>query len=205
MVRGASPVRDLAGLRGRLVATSRGSVGHYLVLRALAAAKLPADSVRYSFLSPGDAKAAFSSGAVDAWATWTPYLPAALKEGARVIVDGADLARGSAFDVANDRAIATKPALIADFLKREGRALAWARANPDAYAAVLARETGLPPDIARAFAVKNARDELPIDAAIIREQQTVLDTFRAAHAIEGGRPLADAFVTDLPARAATAD
>jgi sulfonate transport system substrate-binding protein len=199
-----SPVRSLADLKGRKVATTRGSVGHYLVIRALAQAKLPPDWVQITFLPPGDAKAAFSSGAIDGWATWTPYLPVALKEHARIVVDGHDLVRGYGFEVANDDAIASKPALLADFLKREAKALAWARANPGAYAKVLAKETGLPIDIARDYADKNARTAVPIDDAVIADQQQVLDDFRNAGVVKGQRALAEGFNRTLSTTAVAA-
>ncbi|TVV73847.1 ABC transporter substrate-binding protein [Sphingomonas solaris] len=199
VVPAASPARSLADMKGRTIATTRGSIGHYLVIRALVAAGLPADYVKFAFLPPGDAKAAFSSGSLDGWAIWTPYLPAALREGAHVIVDGHDLVSGYGFEVANDTAIADKRALLADFLKREAKGLAWARANPDAYAAVLAKETGLPADIARDYAVKNRRVAVPIDDAVIADQRRVLDDFRNAGAVEGKRDLAAAFDRTLTA------
>jgi sulfonate transport system substrate-binding protein len=188
-----SPVRTLADLKGRKVATTRGSVGHYLVIRALAAAHLPADWLTFTFLPPGDAKAAFSSGAVDGWSIWTPYLATALKEKARIIVDGHDLVSGYGFEVANEDAIANKGPLLDDFLHREAKALNWARAHPDAYAAVLARETGLPADIARDYAEKNKRVAVPIDDAVIADQREVLDGFRTAGAVAGTRDLAGGF------------
>ena len=197
IVPAASPVRSLADLKGKTVATTRGSVGHYLVVRALAAAHLPPDYVKLSFLAPGDAKAAFSSGAIDAWSIWVPYLSAARQEEARVIVDGRGLVRGVGFDVANDRSAVAKRAMLADFLKREARAMDWAATHKSAFAAVLARETGLPLAIARDYAEKNKRRRVAIDAALIAEQRQVLDDFAAAGAITGGRKLNGAFDTSF--------
>jgi sulfonate transport system substrate-binding protein len=193
VVPSGSSARTLADLKGKRVATTRGSIGHYLVIRALAAAKLPPDYVNFVFLPPGDAKAAFSSGAIDGWAIWTPYLPAALAEQARIIVDGHDLVAGYGFDVANEAAITGKRALLADFLQREAKALTWARANPDAYAAVLAKETGLPANIANDYARKNGRVAVPIDDAVIADQARVLDDFRNAGSVKGDRDLAAGF------------
>jgi len=188
-----SPVRTLADLRGKRIATTRGSIGHYLALRALAQAGLPLDAVIFTWLSPGDTKAAFSSGAVDGWATWAPYLSAAIKEGARVVADGHDLISGYGFEVANDTAIATKAALLRDFLRRESHALTWAGGNRDAYARVLAGETGLPADIARTMVDKNLRQAVPIDDRVIADQQEVLDAFRKAGETRGERPIDQAF------------
>ena len=192
-----STARSLADLKGRKIATTRGSVGHYLVIRGLAQAKLPPDWVQLVFLAPGDAKAAFESGSIDGWAIWTPYLPAAFKAGARTILDGGDLVKGYGFDVANEDAIADKRALIADFLKREAKALEWSDRNVSAYASVLARETGLPADIAHDYADKNRRIAVPITDTVVADQRQVLNDFKAAGAVEGKRDLAAAFDRSL--------
>jgi len=59
-------------LRGRRVATNKGSVGHHLVLAALQREKIPFRDVTIEFLLPSDAKAALGGGSVDAWSTWDP-------------------------------------------------------------------------------------------------------------------------------------
>ncbi|WP_157218873.1 ABC transporter substrate-binding protein [Flavisphingomonas formosensis] len=197
VVPAGSPVRTLADLKGKTIATTRGSVGHYLVVRALAAAHLPLDYVKLSFLAPGDAKAAFSSGSIDAWSIWVPYLSAATLEHARTIVDGRGLVRGIGFDVANDSAAAAKREILADFLKREAKALDWAATHKDAYGDLLAKETGLPQAIARDYAEKNQRLRVPIDAALIAEQRQVLEDFTAAGAVAGKRDLNAAFDTSF--------
>lgn len=77
-----SSAKSIADLRGKKIATTRGSIGYYLTLRALAAAGLPRNAVTFAWLSPGDTRAAFASGTVDAWATWVP-LHCHLHEGRR--------------------------------------------------------------------------------------------------------------------------
>lgn len=188
-----SSVRSIADLKGKRVASTRGSIGHYLALRALAKAHLPLDYVEFTWLSPGDTKAAFASGSVDAWATWVPYSISAIREGAHVITDGHDLVAGYGFEVANETAIANKSSQLSDFLAREAKALIWATTHVDAFSKVLAKETGLPLDIAKVMVAKNARLSAPIDDNVVRDQQVVLDTFRAAGEIKTTRPLTQAF------------
>ena len=200
IVPAGSPVKSLADLKGKTIATTRGSVGHYLVVRALAAARLPPDYAKLSFLAPGDAKAAFSSGSIDAWSIWVPYLGAALQEHACIVADGHDLVRGVGFDVANESAIRDKRALIEDFLKREAKALAWSAAHKEAYAGVLARETGLPIAIARDYVAKSGRQRIPIDAAVIADQRRVLDDFGRSGAVTGTRDLQGAFDASFNAK-----
>lgn len=188
-----SAAHTVADLKGKRIATTRGSIGHYLALRALDDMTLPFDAVQFIFLTPGDAKAAFSSGSVDAWSTWVPYLNAAIKEGARVLADGYKLIHGYGFEIVNDQAIAGKAGLLADFTRREAHALHWAATHKADYARVLAGETGLPIDVAYVMVEKTLRTVIPIDANVIADQRLVLETFRRAGAITGARPLDQAF------------
>jgi sulfonate transport system substrate-binding protein len=193
LVPGHSSIHDVAGLRGKSIATTRGSIGHYLILRVLATNGLKPSDVKITFLSPGDTKAAFDTGSIDAWATWSPYVPTALSAGARIVADGADLTSGYAFDVANAHSIETKRALLADFLKREDQAYAWTKEHPRDYAQVLARETGLPFEIALYHVTHQPLARVPIDDALKTEERDVVAEFRKAGALAGSRPLDEAY------------
>ncbi|MBW8814281.1 MAG: ABC transporter substrate-binding protein [Caulobacterales bacterium] len=189
-----SPIRTVAELRGRKVATGRGSIGHYLLLALLEGAGLKAVDVETVFLSPGDAKAAFSSGAVDAWVTWGSYIfIATRREGARILADGRGVLNGVGFEVAGIASIAAKRPQIADFLHRLSRAQRWSGDHQDAYAKVLAKETGLDEEIARLTVALNRGIPTPIDATVVAQEQKVLDRFRAAGAITSNPDLAQAF------------
>jgi len=194
MVPGPSPIRSVEALKGKRVATTRGSAAQYLLLRALAARGLKASDVTQVYLSPGDAKAAFDSGAVDAWTTWIPYTGLALKSGARILVDGADYVNFLAFEAANVTAATEKQAILADFLDREARALLWAHGNPGPAASVLAKETGLPLDIARFTVDHGQRIAVPIDDRLKADEREVVSTFKAAGEIAGDRPSEDAYL-----------
>ena len=193
LVRGNSPIRTAADLRGRKIATGRGSIGHYVLLRVLEREGIKPAEVSIVFLSPGDAKAAFSSGSIDAWATWGPYVALAKADGARTLADGKGILSGYGFDVAGPRAIADKRPQLEDFLRRLARAKRWVADHKAEYAAVLAKETGLALEIT-AYTVANTRSEpVPIDATVLAEQQRTLDGFRAAGALTATPDLASAF------------
>lgn len=193
VVPGESPARSIADLRGKRIATTRGSIGYYLALRALHEAGLPPDAVHFIWLTPGDTRAAFASRTIDAWACWVPYTTTAIAEGARVVADGQNLIHGYAFEVANEQAIGDKRAILTDFLQRESKALDWAAAHSADYAKVLAKETGLPLDIALVMVRKNNRHTVPITPSVIDDQRIVLDTFGHAGEIKPARPLDQAF------------
>lgn len=73
LVRGDSPLRSANDLKGQRIATGRGSIGHFVALKALASVGLGEKDVEFRFLGPVDAKMALANGSVDAWATWEPY------------------------------------------------------------------------------------------------------------------------------------
>jgi sulfonate transport system substrate-binding protein len=202
LVRADSPIRTAADLRGKRIVTGRGSIGHYLLLRVLETAGLTPKDVTIVFLSPGDAKAAFDSGTVDAWVTWGSYVGLAqLHDKTRIIADGAGLLHGIGFEAANDNAITAKHAQLEDFLTRLAKAERWEGAHKDEYAAVLAKETGLPLDVALYTVSKVRGVATPIDASIIGEEHDTLRHYVNAGVITSAPDLAGAFDTSFNASA----
>jgi sulfonate transport system substrate-binding protein len=180
----ASPIHAIGDLKGRRVATGRGSVGHYFLLLALERAHIKPSELTIIFLSPGDAKAALAAGSIDAWSTWAPYVPLAVRDHARVVADSRGVLDGVAFEAATDQAIAGKRAQLDDFLRRLTKAERWAQDHPDTYAQALAKDTGLPLDIARQTVASRGRTEvIPIDAAVEAGEHVVLQHFQAAGVI----------------------
>jgi sulfonate transport system substrate-binding protein len=194
LVRKGSPIHDLAGLRGKKIATGRGSIGHYLLLRLLEEAGLKPTDVQIVFLSPGDAKAAFSSGAIDGWVTWGSYVALArLHDDATVLADGDGRLSGYGYEAASEAAIAGKRPQMEDFLRRLAKARRWAGQHPREFAAALSKETGLQPDVAL-YTVQHYRiAPSAIDDAAVAEGRAVLDRFRAAGAVTSTRDPAGAF------------
>ncbi len=188
-----STARGLDDLIGRKVATTHGSIGHYVILRALQANGHASNAVQLVFLSPSDSQAALQTGAVDAWSTWAPYTIAAVAAGARSLINGRDYARGVSFDVASAAAITGKRRILTDFLTRETRAMLWSSTHGKDFAQVLSRETGLPLPIAQGTVDSGVRLRTPIDARLVADQQVILDTFRKSGDTAGTRPLTGAF------------
>jgi len=193
MVAGSSRAQSINDLLGRKVATTHGSIGHYVILRTLQANGHPSNAVQLAFLSPSDSQAALQTGVVDAWSTWAPYTIAAVAAGARILVNGLDYARGISFDVASEAAITGKRAILGDFLARETRALAWGKDHADALAKVMSHETGLPLPIAQGTVASSLRLRTAIDPHLIADQQVIVDTFRKSGDIAAPHPIAKAF------------
>ncbi|WP_426168934.1 aliphatic sulfonate ABC transporter substrate-binding protein [Sandarakinorhabdus sp. DWP1-3-1] len=189
-----SPLGNAADLKDRKVATVRGSVGRYLLIRAAARAKIDPRRIDTVYLAPAEAKAAMAEGSVDAWATWSPYIGMATAGGQnRVLVDGSGLFSGLSFIAAHRDVVADKPELIGDFLGRLGRAQVWGRANIGHYASALAAETRLPLAVARDMIERQDLGIAAIDAGVAASTAETLRHFRDAGVIPTVPNLAGAF------------
>ncbi|MGJ7546000.1 ABC transporter substrate-binding protein [Variovorax sp. LT1R16] len=178
LVRPDSPLKTAADLKGKSIATNRGSIGHYVALKAIGSAGLKPEDVNIRFLAPADAKLALTQGSVDAWATWEPYTALAeVSRHARVLVSGRGLLPGLSYLAATDSAIATKRPVLQDFLQRVVKAQHWSYNNVDAYSAALARIIGIPPEAAKLQFERRQQKWVAIDAQVIADQQATADFY----------------------------
>jgi sulfonate transport system substrate-binding protein len=178
LIPGGSAAKSIADLKGRTIGTGKGSVGHFLVVTARERAGLKSDDIHLAFLSPADAKAAFVSGSIDAWATWSQYVYLALaQDKARILLDGTGIMSGLSYQVATDRAIADKHELLRTFTQRLNAALHWGLANVDAYATAWSNETGVPFEVSRQTLLARGFAPAPIDAKMMADQQHTVDVY----------------------------
>ncbi|WP_322777842.1 ABC transporter substrate-binding protein [Frankia sp. Cas4] len=195
-----SPIHTVADLKGKTVSpTTKGSVGHYLLLGALKEAGLRPDDVTISFLTPQAASAAFDSKQIDAWTTWDPYVALAEQKGAHIIRDGVGISSGLGFTVASDQAAgdSAKRAAIADFLARQTKAFDWSNTNKADFAALFASLTKLPEPVATVVANRRTVESPPIDDVIIKKLQETADVYTEAGVIDHKLDVAPYFVRSL--------
>ncbi|MFD2644343.1 ABC transporter substrate-binding protein [Pseudomonas japonica] len=182
LVQPASPLRSAAELKGKRIATGRGSIGHFVALKALASAGLSEKDVEFRFLGPVDAKVALANGSVDAWSTWEPYTALAELSGqGRVLVNGRGLSSGNSFLAATDKALAdpARRAALQDYLSRLARAEDWAKRNIDSYSKNLAQIIGFPVEAARLQYERRQARWQALDSTTIAEQQATADFYQA--------------------------
>ncbi|CAH2899751.1 MAG: ABC-type nitrate/sulfonate/bicarbonate transport systems, periplasmic components [uncultured Paraburkholderia sp.] len=194
-----SPLTEVANLKGKRLATTRGSIGHYLALAALKKANVSPSDVTFVFLAPADAKAALASGSVDAWSVWDPYT--ALGESRdhdRIIANGVGLSEGLSYQVATETAIAAKRAQLADFLRRVATGQRWALTHPDEVAAMQSRVTGLPTDVLKTVYQRGQVHPVAIDDSVVAAQQRTADTYEAASVIRAHLDVRASFDRSFP-------
>ena len=178
LVRPDSPLKTAADLKGKRIGTNRGSIGHFVALKALSSAGVRPEDADIRFLPPADAKLALTNGSVDAWATWEPYTAMAETSGhARVLVSGRGLWSGLSYLAATDAALAAKRAVLGDFLQRIVRAQAWSYQHVPEFSATLARIIGIAPEAARLQFERRRTQWQPIDAELIAVQQQTADFY----------------------------
>lgn len=182
LVEPKSALNSAADLKGKRIATGRGSIGHYVALKALASAGLSEKDVEFRFLGPVDAKVALANGSVDAWATWEPYTALAELSGqGRVLVNGRGLSSGNSFLAATDKALAdpARRQALQDYLTRLAKAQDWANRNLDSYSKTLAQIIGFPVEAARLQFERRQLRWQTVDAQTIGEQQDTADFYQA--------------------------
>lgn len=174
-----SPIKTAADLKGKKIVTGRGSIGHYLAIRALASAGLTTKDVQFIFLLPAESRLVLDNGTVDAWATWDPYTTVVTSQShARVLVSGKELLSNHLYFAATSQAIANKRPQLDDFVARIDRAYAWANTHPDAYAAAQAKITGLPLAVHLEVAKDTQLNPVVIDDSVIKGLQATADTYQ---------------------------
>src|SRR5438067_1312411 len=143
-----SPIKSFDDLRGKKIATGRGSIGHQLILAAIEARGWKPDDVQIAFLAPSDAKVAYTQGSVDAWSTWEPYVSQEeVMFKSRRVITGEGLTPGLGFQVATPNAIRDKRPELEDFVRRLAAARAWSAGNVGSYAATWGKLMNIPTSV----------------------------------------------------------
>lgn len=175
-----SPIEQVSDLKGKRIVTTKGSIGHLLVIKALQQAGLTSHDVNFVYLMPSESRAVLENGSVDAWSTWDPYTTVATAQGQeRVLVSGAQLLSNHLYLAATSQAIAGKRAQLDDFVARLDRAFQWVNGHPEQYATAMAKVTGLPVAIQVAAAKNTHMQRVAIDASVIKGLQQTADLYRA--------------------------
>lgn len=180
-----SPIRTFDDLRGKKIATGRGSIGHQLILAALEAKGWTTNDVQLVFLTPSDAKVAYSQGSVDAWSTWEPYVSQEeVLFKSRTVITGEGLTPGLSFTVATPVAIRDKREVLQDFVKRLSAARAWSQSHVEGYAETWGKLMNIPPAVAVNWLARAKITIAPIDDAVVADEQSTIDLYFRAGLIK---------------------
>ncbi len=144
----ASKANSLADLKGKKVAVLGGSGPHFWLVRNLERSGIPRKEVSAVDMLPPDAKAAFESGVVDAWAMFPPWPEQELVAGkARVL--SAPKAPIQVVVAVRGRYAAQHPQTVSAILGALERGRDWLREHPAEAQQIESEELGLPLEVVK--------------------------------------------------------
>ncbi|MBO9534313.1 MAG: ABC transporter substrate-binding protein [Solirubrobacteraceae bacterium] len=178
LVHQGSTIKDFKDLVGKKVAVPKGSSANGYLFSGLKREGVDPKQVKLVYLPPADGLAAFTSGRVDAWVVWDPFVQQAEATAGAVAVQGGEPdEHGIGFQIASSKALEdpAKRAVFTDYLKRLQGAWAWARKNPDGWAAAWSKDSGLPLAVTKKAARAKSSHLTPIDDEVAGYEQTLAD------------------------------
>jgi sulfonate transport system substrate-binding protein len=139
-----SPIASPRDLRGRKVATVKGSSAHHLLAIVLRNGGMTTDDIRFVNMSQGDIATALEKGDIDAAAVREPLITRLSDQGtARVLADGTGLKKGILVFVATKAFVDRNPGLVQKFLEVYERGRQYSHGNPGEAARLLSDEMNL--------------------------------------------------------------
>jgi sulfonate transport system substrate-binding protein len=193
-----SPITSISQLKGKKIAYASGSSANYNLLTVLNKASLTTKDVSLVNLQPATALAAFTSGSVEAWDVWPPYVQQVVAQnGARVIATGASYGNPYSFEVASKAAVADpkKAAAIKAYLTILNKGYIWTATHPEQWAAAWAKATGLPVSVMETAAKIDGTTPVAITDDTTTAEQGLVDQFFAAGLIPAKVDMKD-YITD---------
>ncbi|GAA3566100.1 aliphatic sulfonate ABC transporter substrate-binding protein [Amycolatopsis ultiminotia] len=200
---GIHSVRDLAGKR---IAVNPAGKGEYITLKALTQAGVPVDRVERVPLQQADATSAFSTGKVDAWASFNdPYQEAKAAGGVEIATEQSIGSVDNTITAFRTEVLDARPDVAAKYLETVQELTRQQRAHPADFENVFDKAgpralSGARLDRAVALDAQAAvpRYPTPQDA---RDLESVAELFSQYHVIQHKITAADVFY-DLPAKLA---
>lgn len=141
-----SNVKTIADLKGKKIAVLAGTSSHYGVLKMLKDNGINANDVQIIDMVPPDAKAAFESGQIDAWAVWPPFVEQEELAGKGRILPKGDAYINSIMAVRGDF-INDNEAIFKTIENVFNNTKIWILANPDSAVAIVSRQLNVPIEV----------------------------------------------------------
>jgi sulfonate transport system substrate-binding protein len=178
-----STITSITQLKGKKIAYGSGSSANYNLLTVLTKAGLTTKDVTMVNLQPAEALASFTSGSVDAWDIWPPYVQQVVaQDGAKVLTVGPQYGSPYSYEVASKAAVANpaKAAAIQAYLTTLDKAYVWASAHPNAWGAAWSAAAGLPASVTDEAATVDSTKPVAIDGAVTTSEQNLVTQFYKA-------------------------
>jgi sulfonate transport system substrate-binding protein len=183
LVPAKSGITSVAELKGKKVAVVKGSSANYLLVAAVLKAGLAFTDITPVYLAPSDARAAFQSGDVDAWAIWDPFFASAEAAGAKPIAYAKDIVPNHDFYLSRRDFASANPAVLNATVAAVQQIETWLPDNLPSAAAELSPSIGVPVPVLLTAMKRETYGVSKLTPAVLADQQKVADTFFKLHLI----------------------
>lgn len=143
-----SPILGPKDLRGKKVAVLQGTSSHYCLLKILATNGIAESDLDLRYMAANEAKVAFESKQLDAWAVWAPFVEQQEVTGRGKALSGGDAYINSVMSVSHSL-IESDPAAVKALVHTIQRAKSWIRENPQQAIEIVAADLGLDAAVVR--------------------------------------------------------
>jgi sulfonate transport system substrate-binding protein len=165
VTRDGSGIDEIADLRGKRVAATRGTDPFFFLLQALDQAGLSERDVEIVHLQHGDGKAALDRGDVDAWAGLDPYMAQGEVDGSSRLFFREPDFNTYGFLNALESFVDRYPDVTRRVVATYERGRKWIIENPEEAAAILAEAARLPLPVAEKVLIERNDFSQPVPAA----------------------------------------
>lgn len=169
-----SDITEVADLKGKSIAATKGTDPYFFLLQSLEEAGLSVDDVEVQNVQHADGRSLLDGGSVQAWSGLDPIMAAAeVESGAKLIYRNVDF-NTYGFLNATEEFITEHPDVAPIVIDAYEEARTWAIAHPDETAQLLADAAGI--DLAVAQTVIAERSNLDVSGVPGEAQVNVLKT-----------------------------
>lgn len=191
-----SPIKTVADLKGKKVATGRGYNTQYALIRALQSKGLRYEDVEAVYIvTASDTVAAFQSGSVAAIGLWDPFLAGAqVATGAQLLFDGTGYTANRTYHFAQPAYARANQELLRVVFAELQKANAWSQAHPKEVVAMLAPQLKVDPKVLALATERRQYGVVPLTDAIAQDQQLLADAFASIKLIPKPVQVKDAFL-----------
>jgi sulfonate transport system substrate-binding protein len=166
LVPSKSSVSSIRELKGKKIAVLAGTSSHYGLLKILNEAGLKASDVEIIDMIPPDAKGAFQTGRIDAWAVWPPWIEQEEIAGTGRVLPKGDATIQSIMAVRGDFA-KQYPEITRDLVSVLARAKQWLAANPAEAQGIIGKELNVSLDVVKRAWPRHDWNAQLTDAALV--------------------------------------
>jgi sulfonate transport system substrate-binding protein len=179
------PIQTVRDLRRKKIGVLQATSSHYALLKILRAHGMKESDVSLSFLNPTEARVAFESNRIDAWAVWAPFVEQEQASGKGRPVIGGDALINSLMSVSTDYSKTNEPAVRA-IAAAVARAKQWMIGHPAEAQRIAAEQLGLDAKVV-ALAWPKFNWSATLDDGLISDLQAKIDFLAASDKTRQGK------------------